>query len=85
MWFEWDTKEEFETWHNALCISLDYPLTPVNQQTGLPDANAQKVTAYTKAFQVDDKFIAFVDEEHSKGLIPTDLRPLRTIVFENPA
>ena len=74
MWYEWNSKEEFDLWHNNLCNSLDYPLTPVNQLTGLPNENAQKVIAYTMAYNIDGKWIAFVEEEYASLLTQTELR-----------
>jgi len=72
MWYEWNSKEEFDLWHNNLCNSLGYPLTPVNQLTGLVDEDAQKVTAYTQAYKVDNKWIAVVDEEYAQNLQSTN-------------
>ena len=74
MWYEWDSQTEFDTWHNALCEQLGYPVTGVNQATGLPDENAQKTTAYTNATQVDNKWIAWVGSEYADGLTATNLR-----------
>lgn len=74
MWYEWDSQTGFDTWHNALCEQLGYPITGVNQATGLPDENAQKTTAYTNATQVNNKWIAWVDNNYSNGLTQTDLR-----------
>lgn len=80
MWYEWNTKEEFDTWHDNLCNALGYPLTPVNQATGLPDETAQKVVKYTDAFEVEGKWIAWVDDENNEGLTATELRrPVRVI------
>ena len=74
MWFEWDSIDLFSTWHDNLCISLKYPLIGVNQATGLPDENAQQTTAYTVAFEVEGKYIAWVASEYGQDLTPTDLR-----------
>ena len=74
MWYQWDTKEEFDAWHNNLCSVLGYPLTPVNQLTGLPDEDAQKVVRYTDVFEVEGKWIAWVDNEYNNGLTQTELR-----------
>ena len=74
MWYEWDSLELFNTWHDALCLSLGYPLTGINQGTGLPDENAQKTTAYTMAHEVENKCIAWVASEYGQSLTPTDLR-----------
>jgi hypothetical protein len=74
MWYEWNTKAEFDIWHNALCNQLGYPLTGINQSTGLPDDNAQQTTNYTNPYEVEDKWIAWVDSLYSEDLIQTDLR-----------
>lgn len=74
MWFEWDSLELFNTWHDALCASLGYPLTGTNQGTGLPDESAQKTTAYTMAHEVEGKIIAWVASDYGEGLTPTNLR-----------
>ena len=74
MWYEWNTKEDFDTWHNALCVQLGYPLTPVNQLTGEPDEFAQKTVAYTNAFFVENKWIALVEPDYADDLTATNLR-----------
>ena len=74
MWYEWNTKEEFDTWHDNLCTVLGYPITPVNQATGLPDETAQKVVRYTDSYEVEGKWIAWVDNEHAQNLQITELR-----------
>lgn len=78
MWYEWNTKEEFDLWHNNLCDSLGYPITPVNQATGLPDETAQKVVAYTTVAQVENKWIAFVEDQYADNLQITQLRLQQT-------
>ena len=79
-WFQWDSLDEFNTWHENLMLSLGYPLTPVNQATGIPDETAQKTFTYTIAADVEGKWIAFVETEHAEGLTATDLRiPKRVI------
>jgi hypothetical protein len=74
MWYEWNTKAEFDFWHNALCDQLGYPLINFNQKTGLPDENAQQTTDYTIGYEVEGKWIAWVDSVYAKDLIETDLR-----------
>lgn len=76
-WFEWDSLDEFNTWHENLMLSLGYPLTPVNQATGIPDETAQKTLTYTIATEVQGKWIAVVENEYAEGLTPTDLRSPR--------
>jgi hypothetical protein len=75
MWYEWETLEDFELWHQELCEQLGYPITPVNAQTGLPDETAQKVIEYTAPIFVEGKIIAWCEEQYSGGLIETELRP----------
>ena len=60
MWYEFNTIEDFNTWHDALCIELGIP-------NGL-------TTSYTQAYEVEGKFIAFIEDEHKAGLTLTDLR-----------
>ena len=75
MWYEWETLENFNSWHQNLCQSLGYPLTPINQASGLPDEEAQKVEKYTNCLEVDEVFIAFVEDEYAEGLMATEKRP----------
>lgn len=74
MWYEWNTQQDFDDWHNALCAQLGYPITGNNQATGLPDGNAQKTTSYTISKIIDNKVIAFVESDYADGLTLTDLR-----------
>ena len=60
MWYEWNNLEDFNNWHSLKCVELGIP-------NGL-------TTAYTKAYEIETKFIAFVDDEHSDGLQVTELR-----------
>ena len=74
MWYEWNSLESFNQWHNGLCASLGFPLVGINQGTGLPDETAQMTTAYTTTVEVQGKFIAIVESQYAEGLTPTDLR-----------
>jgi len=60
MWYEWDSLESFNAWHEVICTSL-----------GIPD---QLTTAYTMAYEIEGKFIAFVENDYCEGLKPTDLK-----------
>ena len=73
MWYEWNTKEDFDNWHNALCAKLGYPLIGINEFTKLPDENAQKTETYTQAFEVEGKWIAWVADDYAIDLEATDL------------
>jgi hypothetical protein len=81
MWYEWNTENDFNTWHNDLCEQLGYPLIGASQLTGLPDENAQKTTEYTNVTEVEGMWIAWVDDIYSGGLTKTDLR----ISYINPS
>ena len=66
MWYEWDSLEDFNFWHEAKCTELNYPEL---------DENGNLLTdAYTQSYLVEDKIIAFVEDEHSEGLTITELR-----------
>jgi len=73
-WYKWNTLEDFNIWHDALCLTLGYPETGSNQLTGLLDESAQKTTAYTVALEVEGKWIAQVENKYSSNLIETNLR-----------
>ena len=72
--YEWDDIEAFDLWHNPLCVELGYPITPINQATGLPDENAQKIVSYTTPYPLEGKIVAFVEDQYSAGLTVTDLQ-----------
>lgn len=59
MWYEWDSLESFDAWHQIICTSL-----------GIPD---DLTTAYTVAYLIEDKFIAYVEDAHAEGLVLTSL------------
>lgn len=74
MWYEWPDLDSFNTWHDALCQSLGYPLISINQQTGLPDEEAQKTERFVDAVVLDNKVVAFLTE-HTQGLMESDYKP----------
>jgi hypothetical protein len=73
--YEWDTQADFDIWHDALCVTLGYPLISINQATGLADPNAAMTIAYTTSQEVDGKIIADVEDQYADGLTSTELRP----------
>lgn len=73
-WYEWNSLEEFNTWHQLIKNQLGYPLASYNQATG-ELTNEEAVKDYTSAMLIDDKWIAFVETKHSEGLSQTDKRP----------
>jgi len=76
-WYEWDSIESFNAWHDSLCEVLGYPLTSVNQATGEQEPQATKTIAYTDPIPVNDKIIALVESEYAEKLTPTKLRKER--------
>jgi hypothetical protein len=79
-WYEWNSQEDFNTWHNAIRIKLDYPLAGYIQLTGELDPTAPLTTEYTAVKLVDGKWIGTVEDEQAEGLTPTDLRPPKRAV-----
>ena len=74
-WYEWNTIENFNIWHDALCLELGYPIVSVNQLTGEPDYEAAQTTKYTSPIEVSNKIIATVEDEYANNLTLTELRP----------
>jgi myosin-crossreactive antigen len=74
-WYEWDSIEAFNEWHEAIKIKLGYPLIGVNQATGEKDFEACLTTEYTNWFLVNEKFIAVVELENAEGLTKSNLTP----------
>ena len=61
MWALFNSQEEFDTWHNALKVALNYPL------------NDGITTDYTKLLpQSDGRLVAWVDAEYAEGLEETN-------------
>lgn len=73
-WYEWNSLEEFNAWHDVLCDQLGYPLTPTNQATNELDLTAEKTTKYTDVYQVGNKWIAQVEDGYAVNLTETELR-----------
>jgi hypothetical protein len=70
--YEWDSLDDFNTWHNNLKQQLNYPLENINQATGLP--NGTFTDTYTSAIQIDNKWVAVVDTIYAEGLTLTNLK-----------
>lgn len=77
MFYQWNTIEAFNAWHDALCQQLGYPIYPINQATGEIDLDAQPTVSYTAAYEIDGLLVAIVEDKYAEGLTPTDLRPNR--------
>lgn len=70
--YEWDSIEAFNLWHNDLKLQLGYPLENTNQLTALPDGTF--TDTYTKPIKIGNKWIAVVEDTYADGLTLTDLR-----------
>ncbi|HAC91969.1 MAG TPA: hypothetical protein DCF63_15290 [Planctomycetaceae bacterium] len=74
-WYEWESLEAFNVWHESIKVELGYPKPSINQATGEVDESAQWSVEYTDAIELDGKVIAVVESDKSEGLFQTNLRP----------
>lgn len=74
-WYQWNSWPEFNSWQDAICIELGYPLPSVNEATGQVDPDAQPTLVYAVGYEIDEKIIAVVKDTEAEGLTPTILRP----------
>lgn len=74
-WYEWETLEDFNAWHNVIKTKLNYPLASYTQLTGELNQTAQLTNEYTFVILVEGKWIGTVENEQAEGLTKTDLRP----------
>lgn len=75
-WYEWDSIDAFNAWHDAIKTTLGLPKPPINQASGEIDETAQWATEYTQTYAVNDKIIALVENAYCQDLIATNLRPI---------
>lgn len=70
-WYEWDSQDEFNAWHETIKAQLGLPKKSIDQygQECLP-----MIDAYTNPFQVADKWIARVESAYAENLMLTELR-----------
>ena len=78
-WYEWESQENFNAWHDLIKVKLNYPLAGYIQLTGELDTTAPLTTEYTAVILVEGKWIGTVQIEQAEGLTPTDLRPPKRI------
>jgi hypothetical protein len=76
-WYEWNSEEDFNAWHEAIKVKLNYPLAGYIQATGELDPIAPLTTEYTTVNLVSNKWVGTVEDEHADGLTATDLRPIK--------
>jgi hypothetical protein len=67
-WYEWDSKEAFDLWHERINGQLGYPNFETN------------TLVYTEAYEVDGKWISYVDDIYAEGLNITQLRLIENIL-----
>ena len=73
MWYTWLSLELFNSWHDALKASLGYPF-PSFDEYG--NECPPMTTEYTTPIIVaEDDVRAWVQEEYSTGLTPSDPPP----------
>lgn len=67
-WYEFTSEESFNSWHQIIKNELGLPKMSIDQN-GLPCDPI--IENYTQLLFNDNRFIAFVDPEHSEGLVET--------------
>jgi len=67
-WYKFSTKEEFNTWHEAIKLALGYPF--LSKDFNGNDCEPLN-TEYTSLMPINDELKAWVDEENAEGLRPT--------------
>lgn len=72
VWCEWQSKEKFDQWHDEIKNILGLPKLSLDA-----DGNETQplISEYTSAVNVENKWIATVEEAHVSNLIKTTLRP----------
>ena len=78
-WYEWDSQEDFNVWHDAIKTKLNYPIASYIQSTGELDPTAPLTTEYTVVRLVESKWVGAVELEQAEGLTTTTLRPIKRI------
>jgi hypothetical protein len=73
-WYEWETRADFDTWHNAKKLELGLPRLSIDKHSNPCEPVIEN---YTQAVQKEGKVIAMVEDDHANDLILTDLRPSR--------
>lgn len=82
-WYEWNSIEDFEAWHQPLCAELGYPISSVNQFTGEIDENAQPTVAYTSVIKFENKFVGLVEDKYAAGLTLSNYTPRLPEIITN--
>lgn len=70
MFYSWQSKALFDSWHEAAKAFLGIPYPGRNLATGEIDENAQWTTAYTEPVVLADDDVRAVVENHVASVIP---------------
>lgn len=71
-WYEWQSVEDFDIWHDTIKTELGLPRLSVDKN-GNPCEPA--IENYTQAIETEGKAIAMVEDEFATHLTSTNLRP----------
>ena len=73
-WYQWTSEAEFVAWHDSIKAQLGLPKMSKDE---LGNDVEPVIDSYTAAVQVDDKWIARVEDAYASNLIATEVRPLK--------
>jgi hypothetical protein len=73
-WYEWQTLEDFNQWHNSIKTQLGLPKQSINING---DACNPIIENYTEAVIMENNVIAMVENEYAENLTITQLRPIK--------
>ena len=79
-WYEWDSVEQFNDWHNAIKVTLGIPKLSIDSEGNFCEP---QITQYTSAVTSSEKVIAMVELDYCQDLIATDLRPVVIEITED--
>lgn len=75
-WYEWQSLEDFNAWHEAIKAKLGLPKQSI-------DINGSAcnpiVENYTGAIILEINVIAMVEDKHAENLTITQLRPIKVV------
>ena len=72
-WYEWESLENFNSWHETIKVKLGLPRLSIDKRGNSCDPMVEN---YTNCVEVEDKFIGMVEDEHATDLTATELRPV---------
>ena len=64
MYYQFSSLDDFNQWHDALCLELNYPEIE----------NGRVITsAYTGVFKRGEVWVSFIEPKYAEGLTPIEL------------